>query len=111
MHNGSAAPLLFLVLGWAVVYLLPTIIAYSRAHHQRAAICLTNLFLGWSGLGWIVALIWSAAAVQQTVVQQAVVASPLGQLPVAQPARSPVGLTIVLILIFGTFALVWALGT
>jgi hypothetical protein len=111
MHSGSAAPLLFLVLMWVVVYLLPTIIAYSRAHHQRAAICLTNLFLGWSGLGWIVALIWSATAVQQTVVQQAVVASPVGQLPVAQPARSPVVLTIVLILIFGTFALVWAVGT
>jgi hypothetical protein len=110
MHSESAAPILFLLLVLAVVYLLPTIIAYSRDHHQRAAICVTNLFLGWSVLGWIVALIWSATAVQQAVVQQTVVASPVGQLPNAQPARSPVGL-IVLILILATFLLAWKLGT
>jgi Superinfection immunity protein len=92
-----------LLLVVAVVYFVPTIIAYSRGHHQRAAICVTNVFLGWSGLGWIAALIWSATA----VVQQAVVALPAAQLPDARPRRDgPVGL-IVLALILATFALVW----
>jgi hypothetical protein len=41
-------------------YFLPAIVAEIRGHHQSAAIFLTNLLLGWTGLGWIVALIWSA---------------------------------------------------
>ena len=49
-------------------YLLPTMIAFARGHHQRAAILLTNLFLGWTALGWIAALIWSATAKQQPVI-------------------------------------------
>ncbi|MGY3234091.1 hypothetical protein ACVMAJ_000981 [Bradyrhizobium sp. USDA 4448] len=45
-----------------ISYFLPSIIAFGRGHHQRAAILLTNLLLGWTVLGWIAALIWSATA-------------------------------------------------
>lgn len=41
------------------IYFIPTIVAFMRGHRNRVAILLTNLFLGWTGLGWIVALIWS----------------------------------------------------
>lgn len=44
----------------AVAYLLPTLIAYNRGHKNQNAICLLNLLLGWTILGWIVSLIWSA---------------------------------------------------
>lgn len=46
------------------LYLLPWLIAAGRDHHQRSAICLLTLLLGWTGLGWIVALIWATTAVR-----------------------------------------------
>jgi len=48
----------------AGLYLLPTIVAVVRLHHQTLAIFLLNMFLGWSALGWVVALIWSATRVE-----------------------------------------------
>ena len=42
-----------------LLYLLPTFIAFARGHRNRVPILLVNLFLGWSFLGWLVALIWS----------------------------------------------------
>jgi hypothetical protein len=44
-------------------YFFPTIIAAFRGHHNALAIFLLNLLLGWSGLGWIGALVWAATAV------------------------------------------------
>ncbi|MDP3400376.1 MAG: superinfection immunity protein [Brevundimonas sp.] len=55
----------------AFLYFLPTGLAWSRHHHQATAILLLNLFLGWTVLGWIVALVWAAtspSAVQAVVV-------------------------------------------
>ena len=51
---------------WAVLiagYFLPTIIAGRRKHHNLAAIIAVNLLLGWTLLGWLIALIWSLTAV------------------------------------------------
>src|SRR5688572_12949173 len=45
------------------VYFLPTIVALARGHHNAVAILLLNLFLGWTGIGWILALVWSATTV------------------------------------------------
>ena len=47
-----------LIVGF-LIYFLPTIVALSRGHLSGLAIFLLNLFLGWSLIGWIVALIWS----------------------------------------------------
>lgn len=41
------------------VYFLPFITASARYHRNAGPILLTNLFFGWSILGWLVALIWS----------------------------------------------------
>ena len=43
-----------------VVYFLPSIIALARSKRDLLAIFLLNLFLGWSVIGWIVALVWAA---------------------------------------------------
>lgn len=43
-------------------YLLPAFLAYQRAHPQRHAIFLINLFLGWTAIGWIGALVWSVSS-------------------------------------------------
>lgn len=40
-------------------YLVPLLIALKRRHPQTAAIGAVNIFLGWSFLGWVIALTWS----------------------------------------------------
>ena len=42
------------------VYLIPFIVAMSRKHNNAGAIGLLNIFLGWTFLGWVIALIWSS---------------------------------------------------
>jgi hypothetical protein len=46
-----------LVIMW--LYLVPAVIADLRKHHNRWAIFWTNLFLGWTFLGWVGAFIWA----------------------------------------------------
>jgi len=53
--------LIILLLVSAVIYFIPSIIAWRRDHHQGGAILLTNVFLGWTFLGWVVALVWSVS--------------------------------------------------
>ena len=43
-----------------VMYFLPSIIALARSKRDLLTIFLLNLFLGWSIIGWVVALIWAA---------------------------------------------------
>ncbi len=45
-----------------ILYFVPAIVAMTRRHRNASAIFLTNLLLGWTLLGWVVALIWSATA-------------------------------------------------
>ncbi len=45
-----------LILG---IYFLPDWIAQSRGHPNRGSIFILNLFLGWTFLGWVAALIWA----------------------------------------------------
>lgn len=40
-------------------YMLPTIEAKLRDHTNVASIALVNLFLGWTLLGWVAALVWA----------------------------------------------------
>ena len=42
-----------------VMYFLPSIIALARSKRDILAIFLLNFFLGWSVIGWVVALIWA----------------------------------------------------
>ena len=42
------------------LYFLPTIIGRNKA--DAGAIFLVNLFLGWTVVGWIAALVWACAA-------------------------------------------------
>lgn len=54
--------LTFLVLA---IYFLPSLVATLRKHHQAGAIFVLNLLLGWTLLGWIIALVWAATAVRR----------------------------------------------
>jgi hypothetical protein len=42
------------------MYFLPTIIAFARNKRDTTAILLLNVFLGWTMIGWVVALVWAA---------------------------------------------------
>ena len=79
MTSDSSSTGLAIILFVTVVFLyfLPTLIALTRNHHNAAAIVVTNIFLGWTFLGWVAALIWSftAAAAEVTVSAVASVAS------------------------------------
>jgi Superinfection immunity protein len=44
------------------LYFLPTLIANGRHLPERAGIFLLNLFLGWTLIGWVIALIWAVTA-------------------------------------------------
>ena len=65
---GSFLFVLF-VLGVAA-YFIPAIIALVRRKSNTLAIFLLNLFLGWSLIGWVVALVWAVSKDQQPVVIQ-----------------------------------------
>ncbi|MBI3453824.1 MAG: superinfection immunity protein [Rhodospirillales bacterium] len=56
--------LAFLLALLAVIYFVPTVVAAGRAHHQTLAIFMLNLFLGWTFLGWVLALVWACTAVR-----------------------------------------------
>lgn len=43
----------------AALYFLPNLIAYGRGHCNGHAILALNILLGWTMLGWIIAMIWS----------------------------------------------------
>ncbi|NTU92372.1 MAG: superinfection immunity protein [Chlorobiaceae bacterium] len=49
---------LMMILFWLLGF-LPSIIAFLRKHHSSVAILALNILLGWTGLGWIIAFIWS----------------------------------------------------
>jgi len=43
-----------------VMYFLPSIVALARSKRDTAAIVLLNIFLGWTVIGWVIALVWAA---------------------------------------------------
>ncbi len=42
-----------------LLYFLPTIVASKRKHPSTIDIGVFNFFLGWTFLGWVIALVWS----------------------------------------------------
>ena len=42
-----------------VMYFLPSIVAFARSQRDTASIVLLNFFLGWTMIGWVVALVWA----------------------------------------------------
>jgi hypothetical protein len=64
-----------------LAYFLPSIIGHNK--RSAAGIFLLNLFLGWTFIGWIVALLWACASdvparVAAPVVSSYVMAVPSG---------------------------------
>ncbi len=47
------------ILFFVLIYFLPFIVAIARKHLDSTAIFVLNLFLGWTFIGWVIALIWA----------------------------------------------------
>lgn len=39
------------------IYFLPTIVAFIRSSRSRSTVLIVNLLLGWTFIGWLVALV------------------------------------------------------
>lgn len=61
------------VIALAVVafYFLPALVASHRKHPNTNAITVLNLLLGWSLIGWVVALVWACSAFRTDVATSA----------------------------------------
>jgi hypothetical protein len=48
------------ILGFGfVLYFLPAIIAFARSERDAGAILVLNFLLGWTAIGWVIALVWA----------------------------------------------------
>lgn len=55
-----------IIIVFVLLYFFPTVIAFSRRKSNTAAIFMLNLFLGWSFIGWIIALVWAVSKDRET---------------------------------------------
>jgi len=46
----------------AILYMLPTLIAYARDVPQRQTITVLNIILGWTLIFWVIAFVWAMSA-------------------------------------------------
>ena len=53
------ALVLFLLVIVLPIYFIPSICASIREHKKFASIMVVNLFLGWTFIGWVIALAWA----------------------------------------------------
>ena len=48
--------IMFFAIMCILIYMLPAIIAGARSHKSYGSVAVVNIFLGWTFIGWIVAL-------------------------------------------------------
>lgn len=78
----SAAGAVVLIVIILAVYFIPTIVAFTRHHHQAGAVLAINFLLGWTLIGWAVALAMAMSAHRQPpVVIQQLVGNPVTTAP------------------------------
>jgi len=56
---GSTMVTIGVIVAIFVLYFFPSFVAKKRRHANSGAIWALNLFLGWTMLGWVAALVWS----------------------------------------------------
>lgn len=66
----DAATVIFIGVLCFAVYFFPSIVAQVRKHRQLTAITVLNLFLGWTVLGWVIALVWACMKPAEALIAQ-----------------------------------------
>ncbi len=62
--DGASALLILSIVGFCV-YFFPSYVAMDRGHPSKGGIIVINLFLGWTFLGWVIALAWAFSGKRQ----------------------------------------------
>ena len=57
--NGIFVPIIIFGIIGLFFYFIPSYIAQKRQHAQKTPILILNIFLGWTFIGWVIALIWA----------------------------------------------------
>lgn len=54
-------PLLFILIFTILVFvsMIPSIVALEKNHRNKGLIFFANILLGWTGIGWLICLIWA----------------------------------------------------
>ena len=52
------------------LYLIPSIIAITRNKRNQIAILVLNILLGWTFIGWVVAIVWALTVDADTTISQ-----------------------------------------
>jgi hypothetical protein len=78
-----------LLLIGAGFYFLPAILAGGRHHHNTGAIFIINLLLGWTLVGWAVALAWAFTTPAPAAPATIYIQKPDGTLEAAQTPAQP----------------------
>jgi len=71
------------LIGLGFFYFVPALVAHLRRHRNEGAVSVLNLLLGWTVLGWIIALIWACTANTRPK------PTPAAPATVAQPTATP----------------------
>lgn len=58
MRKLGVGLIVLLIVGF-LIYIIPSFIAFARGHSNAVAICVLNILLGWTFLGWVISLVWS----------------------------------------------------
>jgi len=61
MSDSTSFVVMIVIIGLIATYFLPTIIALILHKRNTLAIFMLDLFLGWSLIGWVIALVWAVA--------------------------------------------------
>ena len=100
----EALGVIFLALAAVGIYFLPAIFASYRDHHQANAIAILNLFLGWTFIGWVIALVWSATVVVKSPSTISTVSQPNNErIKSNTSSRLAIGFVIFVLLIIAIF--------
>lgn len=83
---GKLVASLFFVVAPAL-YLLPTYEAWKNKHPNLTAIGLVNIFLGWSLVGWVFAVVWAYKKPESVVIASGSPV-PFSPPPVSQPSAA-----------------------
>jgi len=87
-----------------LIYILPSFVADKRKHPQNGPITIINLFLGWTLIGWVIALAWACSAIGPSQAVGAPVVSGLAIAPVGDVPRPTLAGRFISLIAFGSVA-------
>lgn len=70
MSSDGQSVLIFLAIAFAL-YFFPSLVAYHRRKVDATGVVVLNLFLGWTLIGWVVALAWAASGATRPITTDA----------------------------------------